>query len=231
MNYYKKYCYKASSGTAAIVDALSELRSKKVIIPSYTCMDLYDAAYTSLCDIAIVDSGDDIQICVEDVISIADNYDTVIIPHMYGIRADVETIRKHTKLKIIEDLSQCNGLPGLGEFADVVVMSTNKSKWVDFNGGGFCFSNIYKKYSEEYEFSQHEDLIQSKYKKRTMIANEIKDAGIELIGKESSYLRAMYKQENSPREPEIPIHKHLGLQGFTKTEKLINNINWISILV
>ena len=61
---------------------------------------------------------------------------------------------------------------------------------------------------------------------------EIKDAGVELIGKESSYLRAMYfTKDSSRRAPYIPLHILENKFGSFKVNSYINKVNWISIIV
>lgn len=228
---YKKYCYETISGTEALCIALKELNSKKVIIPSYTCTDILRAVTNTNCEYYIVDCGLDLQIDVKSVLKIADEYDTIIIPHMFGIRADVKSIKKKTSLKIIEDLSQCHGLPNLGQYADIVVSSLNKSKWIDRNGGGLVFSDNSISCLPIHDFNIWLPMIQSKYKRRVELANEIQNAGIKLIGKESSWLRGMYKTLKSNREPYIPLHKIVGKFDCPKVNSYINKIDWISIIV
>ena len=227
---YKKYTYQTKSGTDALIIALKELDSKKVIIPSYTCTDILTAVTQTNCDYYLSDCDFDLQIDVKDVLSVADDYDTIIIPHMFGIRADVKTIREHTSLKIIEDLSQCHGLVGLGKYADIVVSSTNKSKWLNFGRGGFVFSNKMMDLPL-YTFDELKPTIQSNLIKRVDLANEIKNAGVNLIGNESSWLRGMYFTDHSKREPYIPLHKIVGGLGFYKINSYIGKVDWVSIFV
>lgn len=228
---YKKYCYKTTSGTDAIIQALSLLDSKRVIIPTYTCQDILRAVKQSNCEYLIVDCGLDLQIDVEEVIKNAFNYDTVIVPHMFGIRADISSIRKNTTLKIIEDLSQCHGLPGLGQDSDIVVSSTNKSKWIDLDSGGLLFTDkVLNQY--EFDFNSFDTMIKHSLKQRIYIANEIKESGVQLIGNESSYLRAMYfTKDISTRFPYIPLHVLENKFGNYRVNSYINKINWISIFV
>lgn len=228
---YKKYTYQTKSGTDAIIQALSLLNSKRVIIPTYTCQDILRAVKQSNCEYLIVDCGFDLQIDVSEVIKNAKDYDTVIVPHMFGIRADVESIRKNTDLKIIEDLSQCHGLNGLGQYADIVVSSTNKSKWINLHGGGFLYSDKQLNLLVV-DFNTFIPKIQQDLNRRTELANEIKESGIELIGEESSYLRAMYfTKEVSTRFPYIPLHILENKFGSFKVNSYINKVNWISIIV
>ena len=228
---YKKYTYQTKSGTDAIIQALRLLDSKRVIIPTYTCQDILRAVKQSNCEYLIVDCGLDLQIDVDEVIKNQHLYDTVIVPHMFGIRANVEAIRKQTSLKIIEDLSQCHGLPNLGQFADIVVSSTNKSKWIDLKGGGFLFTDKVLTLPTV-DFDPFIPTIQKSLEKRKLLAYEIKEAGIDLIGEESSYLRAMYfTKEASTRFPYIPLHILENRFGSYKVNSYINKVNWISIFV
>lgn len=228
---YKKFTYKTQSGTDALVLALKQLDSKRVIIPTYTCTDILNAIKQANCQYTIVDCGYDLQIDTLEVISCASENDTVIIPHMFGIRADVKTIKEKTSLKIIEDLSQCHGLKDLGKWADIVVSSTNKSKWIDFKGGGLIFSDINLDLPP-YDFSEHKLLIENNLNRRIELADEIIEAGVKLIGKESSWLRGMYfTSTKSSRLPYTPLHKLENIFGCSKVDSYINNINWISIIV
>jgi len=229
---YKKFAYQTDSGTEAIKLALIELKSTRVIIPSYTCTDILNAVKQAECEYYIVDCGLDLQIDVEQVIRIANDWDTVIVPHMFGIRADVKSIKENTNLNIIEDLSQCHGLPELGKYADVVVSSTNKSKWINLGGGGIIFSDSEKALITPIDFDKFSDRITNHYNVRLERALELKEAGINLIGKESSYLRGMYfTKGQSTRTPYIPLHISEEKFGCPKIDSYINRINWISIIV
>ena len=227
---YKKYTYQVKSGTEALIIALTELGARKVIIPSYTCMDILNAVTQCGCDYYLADCGLDLQIDVDSVLSISDDYDTIIIPHMFGIRADVKTIREETNLKIIEDLSQSHGLYGLGKYADLVVSSTNKSKWIDFGRGGFVFSDLPMELPL-YNFSDLKHTIQHNLIERIKKVDELKNAGVQIIGEESSWLRAMYFTEHSKREPYIPLHKVVGGFACPKINSYIGKVDWISIFV
>jgi len=228
--YYKSHCYRTSSGTESIIYALQELESKRVIIPTWTCSSLVRAIEVCECEYTIVDSDFDLQIDVNEVIKYADDYDTVIVPHMCGIQADVKSIRQNTNLKIIEDISQCNGFPNLGFYADVVVCSTAKSKWLDLKNGGLLFSN------GEHDllpFDFHRvTTIKEMFNRRRIIGSEIISAGVDLIGPDSSFLRAMYfTKGTSDRKLYEPLHRIYGKGDCPKAEDYSDNINWISIFV
>ena len=228
---YKEHTYKTDSGTQSLIIALQELKSQKVIIPSYTCEDILKAVELSGCEYIIVDCDYDLQIDVEEVIKYSSMYDTVIVPHMFGIRANVQAIRENTSLKIIEDLSQCHGLKDLGKYADIVVSSTNKSKWLDFKGGGLLFSDKELDYPL-FDFTPLIPLIKEYTEKREQLAKELLHAGVDLIGQEeSSWLRGMYFTEEAEREPYTPLH--LIRSGFDcpKINSYINKVDWISIKI
>jgi dTDP-4-amino-4,6-dideoxygalactose transaminase len=227
---YKKYTYHSDSGTKSLITALKLLNAKKVIIPTYTCTDILSAVKLSNCEYYIVDCGFDLQIDVKDVIKNSSDYDTIIIPHMFGIRADIESIRKNTDLKIIEDLSQCHGLKGLGNYSDIVISSTNKSKWLDKNGGGFIFTDNKIDHELPVNFSKYKNIIKEKLIRRIELANEIKESGVNLIGEESAWLRGMYFTNHSSRKPYIPLHKIVGTFECPKVDYYIDKVNWISII-
>ena len=129
---YKKYSYKYESGTFALTVALKILKSKKVIIPTYTCEEVLTAVLNANCKPIIVDCNEKLQIDVASVLKVINDADTIIIPHMFGIQTPVSPFRNFN-LKIIEDLSQCHGLPGLGNHADIVVHSILPNEPVDVN--------------------------------------------------------------------------------------------------
>lgn len=228
---YKKHTYRTSSGTEALVIALKQIDAKNVIIPTYTCTDILNAVKQANCNYTIVDCNYDLQIDTLDVIDKAKYNDTVIVPHMFGIKADIKTIREKTSLKIIEDLSQCHGLPDLGKYSDIVISSTNKSKWIDFKGGGFVFSDHIINLPQ-YNFNPLIPIITKNYNRRVELANELTEAGIKLIGKESAWLRGMYfTNTKSSRKPYIPLHILENVFGCIKVDSYINKINWISIII
>ena len=109
---YKKHIYKTNNGTEALTIALKTLKSKIVIIPTYTCEDVLTAVLNANCKPIIVDCNKNLQIDVASVLKVVNDADTIIIPHMFGIQNQVAPF-KNFNLKVIEDLSQCHGLPGL----------------------------------------------------------------------------------------------------------------------
>ena len=228
---YKKRTYTTDTGTDALVVALKHLSAKRVIIPTYTCADIVRAVKLAQCSFTIVDCGYDLQIDIDSVLRVSAEHDTIIVPHMFGIRANVEAIRNRTGLKIIEDLSQCHGLVDLGKYADIVVSSTNKSKWLDLGGGGFVFTDDVLNLNSA-DFTQYEPTIVHNLNVRTQRVMELKESGIQLIGQESSWLRGMYfTAKTSTRTPYTPLHKLEQTVACPIVDSYIDKVNWISILV
>tara|TARA_Y100001972_G_scaffold47775_1_gene58914 strand:- start:45 stop:725 length:681 start_codon:yes stop_codon:yes gene_type:complete len=223
---YKKHTYITKSGTQALEIALKTLKSKIVIIPTYTCKDVLMAVLNTNCEPIIVDYNKNLQIDLSSTKNIINKADTIIIPHMFGIQTPVLPFY-NKGLNIIEDLSQCHGLPELGKYANIVISSTNKSKWLDNGGGGYIFFN------EELELpktSFNWD-IETKYNIRKNKAQELLNAGLDLIGKDkpNSWLRGMYFTDNPKRKPYIPLHEIYGKFDCPIVDSYSNKIDWISI--
>ena len=229
---YKKYATPYNNGTAALCGALKQLQSKNVIIPTYTCEDILTAVIKTGCLPIIVDCNENLQIDPKQVEKWSSSADTIIVPHMFGIQVPIEPLLKFN-LKIIEDVSQCHGLPGLGKHADVVVSSVNKSKWIDCGGGGIMWSDEKQVWDSLPAYLQQLwDNIPIAYKIRANKAQELIDADLPLIGKDlpNSWLRAMYFTNlASPRRPYKPLHEIYGDFKCPIVDSYSNNINWISI--
>jgi hypothetical protein len=228
---YKKYQYNTETGTKALEIALKVCKSKKVIIPTYTCEDILTAVLNAGCEPIIVDCNKNLQIDIASVLKVIEDADTIIIPHMFGIQNQISPF-KNFNIKIIEDLSQCHGLPGLGDFADVVVTSLNKSKWLDKKGGGYIWAD--KQLPFGYYLSTDKMLdwdIKSKYNNRVAKAKELLSAGVDLIGKDipNSWLRGMYFTGTPTRRPYIPLHEIHGKFDCPIVDSYSNKIDWISI--
>ncbi len=226
---YKKYQYNTETGTKALEIAIKICKSKKIIIPSYTCQDVLNAVLNTGCKPIIVDCNKNLQIDVTSVLKVIKEADTIIIPHMFGIQNLVAPFRNFD-IKIIEDLSQCHGLPGLGDFADVVVTSLNKSKWLDKKGGGYVWTD--KELNIDLSTDNMLDWnIETKYKNRTNRAKELLNAGLDLIGKDipNSWLRGMYLTGTPTRRPYIPLHEIYGKFDCPIVDSYSNKIDWISI--
>lgn len=226
---YKKYQYNTETGTQALEIALKTLKSKKVIIPSYTCQDVLRAVLNTQCEPLIVDCNKTLQMDIASTLKVINDADTIIVPHMFGIQNLISPF-KNFNIKIIEDLSQCHGLPGLGDFADVVVTSLNKSKWLDRKGGGYIWTD--KKLNLDLSTDNMLDWnIETKCKNRTNRAKELLNAGLDLIGKDipNSWLRGMYFTGTPTRRPYIPLHELYGKFDCPIIDSYSNKIDWVSI--
>tara|TARA_Y100001963_G_C6791507_1_gene455705 strand:+ start:2820 stop:3509 length:690 start_codon:yes stop_codon:yes gene_type:complete len=226
---YKKHQYNTETGTKALEIALKTLKAKKVIIPTYTCKDVLTAVLNTSCEPIIVDCNEKLQIDVTSVLKVVNDADTIIIPHMFGIQNQVAPF-KNFNLKIIEDLSQCHGLQGLGDFADIVVTSLNKSKWLDKKGGGYIWTD--KNLNLDLSTDKMSDWdIKTKYDNRLAKAKELLNAGLDLIGKDipNSWLRGMYFTGIPTRRPYIPLHEIYGKFDCPIVDSYSNKIDWISI--
>ena len=226
---YKEYQYNTETGTQALEIALKTLKSKRVIIPTYTCQDVLRAVLNAKCRPIIVDCNKNLQIDITSISKVANDADTIIVPHMFGIQNLISPF-KNFNIKIIEDLSQCHGLPGLGDFADVVVTSLNKSKWLDRKGGGYIWTD--KKLNLDLSTDNMLDWnIEVKYNNRVNRAKELLNAGLDLIGKDipNSWLRGMYFTGTPTRRPYIPLHEIYGEFDCPIVDSYSNKIDWVSI--
>ena len=241
-NYFKKN--KAAyleSGKLAIQKSLGILDSKVVAVPTYTCNRVYEAIVSAGCIPIIIDCDYDLQIRLEQL-SKYDNIDTVIVPHMFGIQAlnEIKAIKK-MGYKIIEDCSQCMGLPELGSHSDIVIASLGPTKWlpsgVDKEKGGAVIAYDGK------DIEWHDNPtaihrtnvmfqdIDKLFLHRTTRVNELKNAGLRFIGGErpNSWLRAMYFTEKQTRIPYTPLHDLHGGFKCPITDSIKNNLDWVSI--
>jgi len=224
-----------SSGKEAITKALDLLGAVRVAIPSYTCERVLQGTLDAKCEPYIVDCNHDLQIDLDSLSKFKG--DTVIVPHMFGIKVDIKPI-KDMGFNVVEDCSQCLGLDGLGEYSDYVVVSVGPTKWLPIGAGGFLigndcngvqFTGNYTNFSRaEYMFNK----IQDKLKKRTEFANELINAGIDLIGKdvENAWMRGMYFTDNQKRIPYTPIHDLYGDFKCPLVDGYKNKLDWISII-
>jgi perosamine synthetase len=132
------------SGSAALVLALRGVGVKpgdEVILPSYVCPSVMEAVLTAEADPVLCDVGADWVVTPEDVVRrVTQRTQAVIIPHMYGVFADVGSFRS-LGLAVIEDCAQAvdaNGRRGMT--ADVAVFSLHPTKCLTAGEGGVAVS-------------------------------------------------------------------------------------------
>ena len=230
----KQDCVLVESGRKAIESALLLLESKYVALPSYTCERVLKAVLDAGCKPYIVDCWFDLQINLDSLSKFKG--DTVIVPHMFGIKAKVKEV-KDMGYNVIEDCSQCLGLYGLGEHSDAVVVSTGPSKWLSAGGGGIllyddCTSiEYFDNISILKKINSLERSIVHKLKVRRNFSDELINAGIELIGKEmpNAWMRGMYMTDTQKRIPYTPIHELYGGFDCPIVDEFKNKLDWISI--
>ncbi len=137
-----------SSGTAALYVALLSLGigpGDKIMVPSYVCSALLNAVYFIRAEPILVDVNyDDLNISFSEVQEkMSKEIKAIIIPHIFGMPADVNKFLK-LGIPIIEDCAQAIGakLNGkhLGTFGKVAIFSFYASKLLTTGYGGMVFS-------------------------------------------------------------------------------------------
>lgn len=234
--FHKKHSIFVSSGTYALFKALKLLKSKIVALPSYTCKELLNATLMAECKFDIIDCGDDLQIDIDKLSK--SKADTVIVPHMFGIQADIKLIKELNKFLIIEDCSQCLGVAGLGKYSDITMTSVGATKWLPAGYGGIVSHNLD---IEILTFIEHIPMMKKTIKLiptigdrlilRTKFANELINAGVPLIqnNKENAWFKGMYLSEKQHRQHYIPLHEMVNDFKCPNVDSFKNKVDWISI--
>ena len=231
----KEYATLVENGKTAIYEALKILNSEHVALPTYTCHRVLQACLDAGATPYIVDCGLDLQI---DISKIPIEVDTVIVPHMFGIQADIKSL---SGFRVIEDCSQCIGLPDLGKYSEIVIASTGPTKWLnvgdnkEYGGGILAHNNPY--YNKDlYDINLAKKLNQMYFEipkileSRTSKAKEFINAGIDLIGKNqpNAWLRALYFGSQK-RIPYTPLHDIYPGFKCPTVDSYKNKLDWISI--
>jgi perosamine synthetase len=151
--YHKvKYSRAVNSGTNAIYLALLSLNIKKgdeVILPSYVCQSVLSAVnYTNAKPVfADVEKGK-FNICYETIKKVVSKKTkAIIVPHMFGIPADIKEIKK-LKISVIEDCAQSLGAEiqnkKVGSLGDIGIFSFYATKVISTGQGGMIVTNSKK---------------------------------------------------------------------------------------
>jgi len=149
-----KYCgvmgaVACSSGTAALHLALLGLgigKGTEVIIPSFSCASLYQAVNYTGATPVLADCDPKTFLLTAETVMNRISYRTkaIIVPHMFGLPADMDEITS-LGLLVIEDLAQAMGAiykeHRTGSFADVAVTSFYATKMMTTGTGGMVLSN------------------------------------------------------------------------------------------
>jgi perosamine synthetase len=137
------------SGTSAIVLGLAALgvgRGHEVIVPSYTCLAVLDAVVETGARPILVDNENDavglnFNVRPRDVErAITSRTRAVIVPHMFGVAANVAEIRQ-LGVPLIEDITLSLGATTpdgrlVGSVGDLTICSFHASKMIACGEGG-----------------------------------------------------------------------------------------------
>ena len=150
----QKYAKATSSGTTALHISLLALGIKKedeVIIPSYVCGDVLNAVNHANAKSVLVDIGSDSFNISFGKISplITSKTKAIILPHLFGIPADIEDILKLADTKniaVIEDCAQSLGakFPDnkfTGSKAIISIFSFYATKTISTGQGGMILTS------------------------------------------------------------------------------------------
>jgi dTDP-4-amino-4,6-dideoxygalactose transaminase len=138
-----------SSGTAALHLALLSLgigHGDEIIIPSYVCTALLNAIYYVRATPVLVDiDPSTYNIKFENIEkSISDNTRAIIVPHMFGLPADIDNIVS-LGLPVIEDCAHSVGAKfkdkPIGSFGRLSIFSLYATKMLCAGEGGLVASN------------------------------------------------------------------------------------------
>lgn len=218
----------------AIADILRSMNIREIAIPTYTCYDVWNAVLMGGVIPSLIDCKvSDLQINEDQICT-----NSVIVTHTFGIRCDMQKLRENNWYAfIIEDCSQCIGLPNMGEYADVVVFSTGKSKWLDLKSGAVALFKKKPNQCPDYLLPDYEEKLCGIIKvvpdflhMRESIAQAYMDRGYKLIvgNHGNAWHRGMMWTEHSTKNPFIPIHTYRGFKGW-EADSFVNHLDWVSI--
>lgn len=131
------------SGAAALFLALQTLdvKGKEVILPTYVCESVLEAVLSSeakpvLCDVGVnwvMEPGN-----IEKLVS--GRTATIIVPHMYGIFADIKSFKRFN-IPVIEDCAQAVGDKKIDAIeGDIAIFSFHPTKCLSTGEGGMLVS-------------------------------------------------------------------------------------------
>ncbi len=132
------------SGTAAVLLALLALGAgpgDEVVLPTYVCHTVLEAVITTGATPVCCDVGQDWVVTAETILPCVNKRTrAVIVPHIYGIFADVSAIRD-LGIPVVEDCAQA--VAGSGSRAmesDIAVFSFHPTKCLTTGEGGMTVS-------------------------------------------------------------------------------------------
>lgn len=143
--------YLLNHARTGIVMALRAALPKggRVGVVAYNCHTVANAVVNAGCKLFYVDVTEDLRIDVE---SVPVNLDAIVVTNLFGIRNDVEAIRKRCPgAIIIVDNAHGYGLPVEGDFT---VYSINQGKFPALGEGGILVTNERMKELENERISE-----------------------------------------------------------------------------
>lgn len=143
---YRTVC--VGCGTAALLLSLKILNindKDEVILPSLVCRSVYEATAESGAVPVLCDVDDNWVVSYNSIEPfITNKTKAIIVPHLYGIKADIEEIKK-LNVPIIEDCAQAFGRTidnkKIGTEGDLAVFSFNPTKCLTTGEGGGVMIN------------------------------------------------------------------------------------------
>jgi perosamine synthetase len=139
-----KYAFAVQTGTAALHIALLALNIKKndeVILPSYVCQSVLSAVnYTNATPILADIENNSSNISLKTIKPlITEKTKAIIVPHLFGLPANIKTIKK-LKKPIIEDHAHSLGA-NLKIESDLAIFSFYATKMISTGHGGALSTN------------------------------------------------------------------------------------------
>ena len=127
----------ARSGLVLALD-VANLKGKRVGVMAYNCHTVFQAVKQAGCEIVFLDVTDELRLNISSLKN--QHLSGIVISNLFGIRNDVETIRKECPgIVIIVDNAHGFGLPIEGDFA---VYSVGLGKFPSIGDGGILYTNL-----------------------------------------------------------------------------------------
>ena len=226
-----------SSGTSSIYMALHALsaKGKKVAIPAYSCSSLRHAVSMIGATEILIDTfpnSPNIDIGILNKSSA----DIVIVPHMYGIPANIEKINKN--IKVIEDCAQSLGARFIenpvGTMGDISIFSFYATKMITTGGQGGAVLSKNKNYIETIKDYRNFDYRNDNKSRFNFQMTDLQASiGIEQLNKLDYFLKkrndifSIYKSFELPMLQAPPWLRHVKYRAILKTsqqDKIIQHL-------
>jgi perosamine synthetase len=137
----------ARTGLRIALNSLGLKKGSRIGVQAFNCFTVFNAIRNAGYCPVFIDINDAFQIDLNDVESKKNEIDALIVSHLFGIPADMHSLKDILQdIPIIEDcahafLSKYNGFP-LGTIGDIGVFSMGKGKFPSIGSGGFIISKI-----------------------------------------------------------------------------------------